>query len=116
MNHRDKMATDLAGALGVDSPIHHILSTSSTMLGVCMTVLSLSKLDDDPLPYWLIDKLVAVAALMFLASCVCSFLSLRGLPHTRRGSMMLERRAEWVFMSGLTMLGLAAVILAFIVQ
>lgn len=86
------------------------------MLGVCMTVLSLTKLDDNPLSYWLIDKLVAVAALMFLTSCVCSFLSLREIPHTRRGSVILERRAEWVFMAGLTMLGCAAAILAFIVE
>ncbi|MCC7120396.1 MAG: hypothetical protein IT493_02465 [Gammaproteobacteria bacterium] len=103
---------------GVRSPtsIPHILSTSSTMLGVCMTVLSLSKLDDDPLPYWFIDKLVAIAAVLFLTSCVCSFLSLRGFGDTLRGALRLERHAEWVFMAGLTMLAVAAVILAFIVR
>ncbi len=96
--------------------IQHILPTASTMLGVCMTVLSLTKLVDDPLPYWLIDKLVAIAAVLFLASCVCSFLSLRGFGETARGTLRLERHAEWVFMAGLTMRGVAAVILAFIVQ
>ncbi len=100
----------------VVTPNPHILSTSSTMLGVCMTVLSLSKLDDDPLPYWFIDKLVAVAAVLFLWSCVCSFLSLRGFSPTPRGALRLERQAEWVFMIGLTMLAVAAVILAFVVH
>jgi len=94
----------------------HILSTSSTMLGVCMTVLSLSKLNDDPLPYWLIDKLVALAALLFLASCLCSFLSLRSAYRTARASLALERRAEVIFIAGVSMLASAAVILAFIVR
>ncbi len=86
------------------------------MLGVCMTVLSLSNLANDPPPYWIIDKLVAIAAVMFLGSCVCSFLSLRGYAYGFRNSLRLELRAEWVFMAGLAMLGIAAVILAFIVQ
>jgi len=92
--------------------IPHILSTSSTMLGVCMTVLSLNKLGDDPLPYWFIDKLVALAALMFLASSLCSFISLR----SEDESMGLERRAEVIFIGGLALLAGAAVILAFIVS
>ncbi|MGD9602936.1 MAG: hypothetical protein AB7O21_04135 [Gammaproteobacteria bacterium] len=81
-----------------------------------MTVLSLSRLNDDRLPYWLIDKLVAIAALMFLWSCVYSFKSLRGFGETVKGSLRLERHAEWVFMAGLMMLATAAVILAFVVH
>ncbi|HMM75897.1 MAG TPA: hypothetical protein PJ986_09320 [Gammaproteobacteria bacterium] len=112
MQARPPPAGSRGEAAAGPASIPHILSTSSTMLGVCMTVLSLTKLDDDPLPYWFIDKLVAIAAVLFLVSCVCSFLSLRGFGETPR----LERHAEWVFMTGVTMLAIAAVTLAFIVH
>lgn len=111
MHHRHEALAPQPLANG-GRAIPHILSTSSTMLGVCMTVLSLNKLGDDPLPYWFIDKLVALAALLFLASSLCSFLSLR----SKDGSISLERRAEVVFISGLALLAGAAVILAFIVS
>ncbi len=86
------------------------------MLGVCMTVLSLSRLDDGHQLHWLIDKMVALAALMFLASSISSLLSLRGHRGGRRAALRLERRAETIFISGLSLLGLGAVLLAFIVR
>lgn len=94
----------------------HILTTSATMLGVCMTVLSLGQLDDDRMSYWLIDKLVAVAAILFLASSLYSFLSLRQSGHALAKATRYERRAEWVFMSGLGLLALGAGLLAFVVK
>ncbi len=93
----------------------HILSTSATMLGVCMTVLSLSKLNDDRFSFWVIDKLMALAALMFLASCLCSFHSMRRFDISSIASRF-ERLAEGVFVAGLIMLAIGAVILAFIVK
>jgi|LNFM01.1.fsa_nt_gb hypothetical protein len=107
---------DEARALQRSHAMPHILSTSSTMLGVCMTVLSLTKLSHDPLPYWLIDKVVALAALLFLTSCLCSFVSLRDVSHGLARSLRLEQRAEWIFMTGLLLLGVGAVILAFVVE
>lgn len=94
----------------------HILSTSATMLGVCMTLLSLSRLDDDQVAYWLIDKMVASAALIFLTSCLLSFLSMRNIEQTASATARFERRAEYLFISGLVLLGTCAVILAFVIQ
>ena len=94
----------------------HILSTSATMLGVCMTVLSLSRLNDDQLSFWFIDKLVALAGLLFLTSCLCSFLSMRQLNKTVSVASRFERLAESIFMTGISLLALVAVILAFIVK
>lgn len=110
--HAQPDATETGRDAQQGRAIPHILSTSSTMLGVCMTVLSLNKLGDDPVPYWFIDKLVALAALLFLASSLCSFLSLRSGDESNG----LERRAELIFISGLSMLAAAAVVLAFIVR
>jgi len=94
----------------------HILSTSATMLGVCMTLLSLSRLDDDQLAYWMIDKLVAIAALIFLTSALLSFLSMRRHERTALATAYFERRAEYLFVSGLVLLGAGAIILAFVIQ
>jgi hypothetical protein len=94
----------------------HILSTSATMLGVCVTLLSLSRLDDDQLPYWLIDKMVAIAALVFLSSALLSFFSMRRHERTALESAGFERRAEFFFVCGLILLGVGAITLAFVIQ
>lgn len=94
----------------------HILPTSATMLGVCMTLLSLSRLDDDQLSYWLIDKIVAGAAVVFLVSCFASFLSLRESGVATARAVLHERRAEFFFMCGIILLGLSAVLLAILIH
>jgi hypothetical protein len=99
--------------LGNTSP--HIMSTSGTLLGVTMTVLSLSRLDDDhTLFFWLIDKLVAVSSLIFLFSCVLSFRSIQCTNVVL--ATQFERRAEYLFMAGLVLLAAGAVTLAFVIE
>jgi len=55
----------------------HILPTSATMIGVCMTVLSIGHLGPRGELRVIVDKLLAVDALLFLVSAVLSFMSLR---------------------------------------
>jgi hypothetical protein len=90
----------------------HILPTSATMIGVCMTVLSIGHLRPNGRSRVLIDKLLAVDALVFLASAVLSFASMRSQHNGPRH----ERRAELVFLAGLAMLALGAVALAFAID
>lgn len=87
----------------------HILPTSATMIGVCMTVLSIGHLG--PAGEWrmVIDKLLAVDALVFLISALLSFMSMR----SRRLGVRFEGHAELVFIAGLGLLALGAVVLAF---
>ncbi len=87
----------------------HILPTSATMIGVCMTVLSIGHLHQGGRPRVVLDKLLAIDALVFLASAVVSFLSIR----SRSGAARHERRAELVFIFGLAVLAVCAVVLAF---
>lgn len=87
----------------------HILPASATMIGVCMTVLSIGQLRAAGETRWLTDKLLAVDALMFLVSALLSFMSMR----SKRGSARLESKAELAFMAGLGLLALGAVALAF---
>lgn len=87
----------------------HILPTSATMVGVCMTVLSIGHLSPRGELHMVLDKLLAVDALVFLASATLSFLSMR----SRRLGNWYESRAEAVFIGALAVLALVAVVLAF---
>ena len=74
----------------------HILPASATMIGVCMTVLSIGHLG--PAGEWrmVIDKLLAVDALVFLVSALLSFMSMRlrgsGPSYEALGRTRLHRR------------------------
>jgi len=87
----------------------HILPTSATMIGVCLTTLYISLLGPLGTRRVVVDKLMAVDALVFLASAVLSFMSMR----SRRFGTRFEGYAEMVFIAGLGLLALGAVVLAF---
>jgi hypothetical protein len=86
----------------------HILPTSAQLVGVCMTVISLIKILHIGRVGSLLDKLLAVDALLFTVSAVFSYISMRGGKSAR-----LEKRADQFFMLGLVELGACAVLLAF---
>lgn len=79
------------------------------MIGVCLTTLYISLLGPLGTRRVVVDKLMAVDALVFLASAVLSFMSMR----SRRFGTRFEGYAETVFIVGLGLLALGAVVLAF---
>lgn len=81
------------------------------MIGVCLTALYISLLGPPSAGRVLVDKLLALDALVFLASSLLSFLSMRRAHRARRR----EAQAEGVFVAGLGLLSLGAVVLAFVV-
>src|SRR5712691_13453754 len=87
----------------------HILPTSATMLGVCVTVLSIGRLAPLGTLHWLFEKLLALGGLAFLVSAALSFVSIR----SRWQSSLLEALAESLFLVGLALLGLAALVIEF---
>lgn len=90
----------------------HILPTSATMIGVCMTVLSIGHLGPSGEFRMIVDKLLAVDAVVFLVSALLSFIAMRA---GRRGRPQ-EVRAELIFTGGLVLLALVAVVLAFAIS
>ncbi|WP_231424988.1 hypothetical protein [Pedobacter sp. Leaf250] len=87
----------------------HILSTSANLLGICFIVLtSLKKLNlvDDSI----IDEFAVVAVMLFMTSCILSFISMR---RERNESQKLEKIADIVFLSGLVVLFVATILIAF---
>ncbi|WP_316805505.1 hypothetical protein [Pedobacter nototheniae] len=87
----------------------HILSTSANLLGICFIVLtSLKKLNlaDGSL----IDEFAVLAVIIFMASCILSFISMR---RERLASKKLEKIADVIFLSGLVVLFVATILIAF---
>ena len=78
----------------------HILNTSSNLLGICLIILTslrLLKTSDKSI----IDEITILSSLLFMTSCILSFLSMNGKddPHNR-----LERVADITFLGGLSLL------------
>lgn len=80
---------------------NHILPTSATMTGVCVTVISIVRLTEATRHIsTLTDNVFAVTGLVFLVSCFLSYTSMR-TPH-RAGKM--EKLADIFFLAGLSMM------------
>ena len=82
------------------------------MIGVCLTALYISLLGPSGTSRVLVDKLLAVDALVFLVSATLSFVSMRSARQGRR----IEARAEAIFLAGLGLLAFVAMMLAFAVN
>ena len=68
----------------------HILPTSATMIGVCLTALYIGLLETVGIRSAVVDKLMTVDALAFLAGALLSFMSMR----SRRFGSRFEAFAE----------------------
>ena len=88
---------------------HHILPNSSTMVGVCIMVISIVKsMPADAVNYF-IDKALAIDSILFMISSLLSFLSIR----LERSTLGLEWLAEIIFIIGLVSMTIIALLFAF---
>ena len=87
---------------------NYILPVSSTMVGVCMTVISLLQLAPKDAIFDWADELVAVNSLVFLASAMLSYWALRhdDLPKA-------ERYADRLFLIGMSVMVFVSFSVAF---
>ena len=88
---------------------YHILPVAATMVGVCITVISLVQLVPENAISPLVDELVAIDSLVFLVSAWLSYLTLRSEKNLEK----LEKIADWLFLCGLTVMGLVSILVAF---
>ena len=87
----------------------HILPNAATMAGVCVTVISIIKGMHIGYPGLIIDKVLALDSIIFLASAACSYFAMRfttGLPEL---SPRLENVADGSFMFGLLLMVIGTV-------
>jgi hypothetical protein len=84
----------------------HILNASSNLLGLCFVVLTSLKILNFS-HTTLIDELTIVATILFMISCILSFLAIRG--NIKR----YENIADFAFLSGLIMLFVTTLLFSF---
>src|SRR3954462_7234094 len=87
----------------------HILSASSNLLGICFILLTSLKVLDVS-KKTIIDEITLVAIILFMASCMFSFLSLRS---TTARSDRYERIADFIFLAGLFLLFTTTLLFSF---
>jgi len=89
---------------------HHILPTSSSMVGICLASISILRLLElTNRVAVLVDVPVAIDSLIFLVSSVLSYLSIR----SRRNTDKLEHVADVIFLIGLTLMVVNSFLLAY---
>lgn len=86
----------------------HILNASSNLLGLCFVVLTSLKLLNIA-HRTIIDELTACAIVLFMASCLLSFLSIRG----HRNSQRYEAIADFLFLGGIVLLFVTTLLFSF---
>lgn len=88
----------------------HILPTSATMVGVCMTVISIIKLTESGKGINVItDQLLAFDSVLFLLGSLFSYLSIR----SKAKEVLWGRIADLIFMLGLLFMTIASFVLAY---
>ena len=78
----------------------HILPVAATMVGVCVTVITIMQIAPKGSVSAFADVCVALDSLLFLGSTFFSYWSLRQNIATPK----LEKYADWCFLAGLTFL------------
>ncbi len=79
------------------------------MAGVCMTVISLVQLiPKNAVSSWA-DDVLAINSFVFIVSAWLSFWTLRHEENAEK----LEQIADWLFLAGLTVMGIVSVLIAF---
>jgi len=87
----------------------HILNASSNLLGLCFVVLTSLKLLNIS-HKTVIDELTTVAIILFMASCLLSFLSIRGNIRERG---RFENIADYLFIAGICLIFLTTIFFSF---
>ncbi len=90
----------------------HIFGVSAAMVGACLTVIGLFRLTDKLRNISSFgDEMLAVDAVVFLASCVFSYLALRA--RRNRRWVRIERVADLLFLCGLCLMAVVCALIAY---
>ena len=87
----------------------HILNASSNLLGLCFVVLTSLKLLHISQKTF-IDEITLFAIVLFMASCILSFLSIRG---DIKKSGKFENIADYLFLVGIILLFVTSILFSF---
>ncbi|MEG9527775.1 MAG: hypothetical protein MIL41_18750 [Hyphomicrobiales bacterium] len=97
---------------GEEGLSRHILPNAGTMVGVCTTLIGLVKIVEGRIGPSHVDEAAALTAILFLASAIASYLSIR-LAAESGLAIRLERCADVAFVLGLISLSVIAILFAY---
>lgn len=81
--------TELSGKEDVETSISvDVFSVSAAMVGVCLTVIQLIKMNAAQRPNTIVDDILAFDAIFFMMACIFSFLALKGKRRSRFKKIM----------------------------
>jgi hypothetical protein len=83
----------------------HIFPAASTLVGVCMTVVSIVKAFHGK--GFVVSGVVSIASVVFLVSTFCAYIALR---HDKPS--FVDAVAEYLFLGGLVLVTLAGIMIA----
>lgn len=106
------MSNGLPGRTRREALASHILPVSATMIGVCATLIGLVKLAEGKIGPSHVDEYAALTAVIFLASALASYLSIRFSDRPRL-SARIEQIADLIFLIGLVGITLVATLFAY---
>lgn len=90
----------------------HIFSVSAGLVGVCLTVIGIFRAVNALKDFSTFgDNILAIDALIFLASCIFAYSSLRSIAKPKKN--LLERIADILFIFGLSLMTVVCAIIAY---
>jgi hypothetical protein len=89
----------------------HIFSVSAAMVGVCLTVIGIIRVIATVEVGTVIDDLLALDAIFFLASCLIAYGAMRW--RARKRGRWLERVADGLFIVALSMMAVICGLIAY---
>jgi len=90
----------------------HIFSVSAAMVGVCLTVIGiLNIISSFKKIETLGDEITALDAIIFLGSCIISYAAIK--TKTRKTRLLLEKIADDIFLTGLALMAVVCLFIAY---
>ena len=86
---------------------HHILTGSTTMIGVCITVITLFRVMKSSIESYA-DELLAFDNIVFITSAILAYSSIR-----KENNRLLEKLADIIFLFGMLLMLLAGIMIVF---
>lgn len=84
---------------------YHILITASTMIGVCLTVITIFKVTNFHLKTYA-DELLGIDTLLFISSCFLSYISIR-----QGNNKKIELIADNLFIAAMSILVIIGIVI-----
>jgi multisubunit Na+/H+ antiporter MnhF subunit len=89
-----------------------VFSVSAAMVGVCLTVIQLIKMNGDQQSNTIVDEILALDSIVFMLACVLSFLALKSKRHSQL-KKILENTGDSCFLLAISTMVVAITLVVY---